>query len=748
MAVLHVVPMKVSAAARTKGVRKGRDRRRDRVREHDLDKRRHLVWRMIHAYREADRLRRKVERAHCSVLRTLREGGVYRDLGHVRFGDFCREALGLRSRTAQRRIALDRIFSISPEAEARFLDGDLDASRLLALRPVLTPGTASAWLAVARGLPVRELERWVREACRHARESGAEEAFPAAGDGDGGDAASPEDDGTSPEGDGDDPHNPAPEPVVFRAPLAVGLGFEHALETAQRVLGWEAPRDECLDAVLTEAEAALPWLAAGPPPAKGDGERGPAGGRREDRAPDWAPGGRLPWASDPFAPVSTWRTRSGARGTGGRRRPGRWRPSLHRFDYKRARRALQTLQRVSRRSAGLCRIGLPGREPDRPAAAVALLERCRRLDALDRPLLAGQMRLLDHLHRMDAAGLFGLGDLAELGPRLFRLSRRTILDRWLAGAVLQRHPAIADAFLRGDIDLGHVLLRAARAGEDDPAWIRRARSVTFRQFRRETRFLRRLGACLWWPEEGLPVSLPDPGVEAGLRRRLYRAGWSPDDLDRTLDDQGLLPPPGSSGDPAENPVAMARLETLLDLVVLATCRIVSDDDPAVRYRKTLSPPGRHHRVVVRARPEVRRRWESAVAATRARVGPVPEWAVAVLASEEALREWAQQDPDRIPTERRILERDGYRCLAPGCGARRNLEVHHIVYRSRGGSNAPANLVTLCHAHHHHAQHRGTLRVRGEAPHALIWEVGLAPGRPPVWVYRGERRLRPGRGRAP
>jgi hypothetical protein len=77
------------------------------------------------------------------------------------------------------------------------------------------------------------------------------------------------------------------------------------------------------------------------------------------------------------------------------------------------------------------------------------------------------------------------------------------------------------------------------------------------------------------------------------------------------------------------------------------------------------------------------------------------------------------------TWRFVLERDAYRCQYPDCGARRELHVHHIVFRSHSGkkgrrrSNSPQNLVTVC-VFHHRMIHAGTIGVRGEAPSALTW----------------------------
>ena len=41
----------------------------------------------------------------------------------------------------------------------------------------------------------------------------------------------------------------------------------------------------------------------------------------------------------------------------------------------------------------------------------------------------------------------------------------------------------------------------------------------------------------------------------------------------------------------------------------------------------------------------------------------------------------------------ILERDGHRCVR--CSSTFGLQVHHRLYRSRGGLDDPINLVTLC-----------------------------------------------------
>jgi 5-methylcytosine-specific restriction endonuclease McrA len=49
--------------------------------------------------------------------------------------------------------------------------------------------------------------------------------------------------------------------------------------------------------------------------------------------------------------------------------------------------------------------------------------------------------------------------------------------------------------------------------------------------------------------------------------------------------------------------------------------------------------------------------------------------------------------------REVLERDGYRCQHEDGGCDGPLQIHHIRYLSRGGTNELSNLMTLCRFHH-------------------------------------------------
>jgi len=95
--------------------------------------------------------------------------------------------------------------------------------------------------------------------------------------------------------------------------------------------------------------------------------------------------------------------------------------------------------------------------------------------------------------------------------------------------------------------------------------------------------------------------------------------------------------------------------------------------------------------------------------------PVPTWLGWLGLLEECL--WTWDEPRGVPSRPHdpIYRRDGYRCMAPGCTARLKLEAHHLVYRSRGGSDEPENLIALCLFHHQQGEHGMLARARGISP---------------------------------
>lgn len=71
------------------------------------------------------------------------------------------------------------------------------------------------------------------------------------------------------------------------------------------------------------------------------------------------------------------------------------------------------------------------------------------------------------------------------------------------------------------------------------------------------------------------------------------------------------------------------------------------------------------------------------------------------------------------TRKAIYKREGYACAV--CDSNRQLEIHHVIRRSRGGGNHPDNLVCLCHICH--------CLVHGERVMPDAYRRSLGPLRP-------------------
>jgi HNH endonuclease len=92
----------------------------------------------------------------------------------------------------------------------------------------------------------------------------------------------------------------------------------------------------------------------------------------------------------------------------------------------------------------------------------------------------------------------------------------------------------------------------------------------------------------------------------------------------------------------------------------------------------------------------------------------------------------RQPKGRMTRQRKVRERDGELCRVPMC-SRAADDVHHIIFRSRGGTHALENQVSVCAAHHR-AIHNGWIRVWNDAPDRLTWQLGVRPGLPPLIEY--------------
>jgi hypothetical protein len=122
-----------------------------------------------------------------------------------------------------------------------------------------------------------------------------------------------------------------------------------------------------------------------------------------------------------------------------------------------------------------------------------------------------------------------------------------------------------------------------------------------------------------------------------------------------------------------------------------------------------------------------------------RRSPLPEWIGYLALLEEAAWVWDTPGPKR---KHDVFQRDGYRCMAPGCSARAHLQEHHLKYRSWGGGDEPSNLLTLCLFHHLQGEHGTLARCRGQAPLDVTWRLGSTDLG--VW-YRNDRQLEAGLG---
>lgn len=164
--------------------------------------------------------------------------------------------------------------------------------------------------------------------------------------------------------------------------------------------------------------------------------------------------------------------------------------------------------------------------------------------------------------------------------------------------------------------------------------------------------------------------------------------------------------------PADVDGWVARARTLT--VVALRRALEADDDAQMRARRVL---------VVRMPSRTASLLAAAFRAVREAEGPIlsPSACLARLA-EHFLSVWKPARKRRRTRSQAIRQRDLGWCLVPGC-SRPATDAHHVLFRSLGGGDDPANLASFCSPHHLRGVHMGNVRVFGRAPDGLVWELG-------------------------
>jgi hypothetical protein len=296
-----------------------------------------------------------------------------------------------------------------------------------------------------------------------------------------------------------------------------------------------------------------------------------------------------------------------------------------------------------------------------------------------------------HLHEELGAMSFSEWCETALGISPRRARYLISLDRRI-----RRLPQIADAYRRGTISWCQVrhLFRIA-IPETERRWIHYARQVT----------LRRLEETIAQAE----IATTEPSVVTAATLSSANRG-------------------GASGARNESPRHMCAPSLPFD--DRPGCDTSERADRQIRFWLPT---------------DVAKLWREALAACRWGVNrQLDDWHCLIIMIDSLSRAWDSPTDRGWKRRYRIFERDGWQCRVPGCTSRANLNEHHIVLRSRGGSNEADNLVTLCVGHHQRGIHDGQIRCSGTAPDDLWWELGVRSFGPPLLRCRGDRIIRGGR----
>jgi hypothetical protein len=648
----------------------------------------------------------------------------WRPHGYARLGDYACEELDRSGRWLRDLATLGEGLGTLPDLERALWGGDgarpLGRVAATSIARVATPESAPAWIALARRSTVRSLRNSVRAARQAGSSVPQEKAMPEG-------SASPlrrvldeaiEDVDLS--------------ELKLSMPRPVRVAFEEALDLHRAVTGHQASLASFAEALAAEA------LAGPRPPDLSITPYVPGPEARETEeqlAQDFRMWASLGMPVYPGVDVA----RALASGTGDEVAPvdpSAGRPAV-RFDPT----ASDTRPEMAAARSLLRRVeALTYAVPNRDVKLLGI--KLHELVAIEDEIQHQLGRLLAEMDRRRDWPCLHFRSLGHYAEQRLGMCRRTAERYAGIDRALRKLPLVLAAYRLRTIGLHSAwLLHGILAGTADPklerAWVARARDVGVDRLREDIRWvqLRRhrlleddLAASSESSTESSATeeqpdiprkSVPYPPTDEAWFRSLQRvAGMSRQRLAR-LGWQAL--------DPASDNVFL---------------RLRMPDEIAGMFMASIEGARRQLEESVRATAGVSSESPPSAAAARLslrRGAGVPAWAGLLALLEDYVRTW--DDPRAQPRRRwtSTYERDGWRCMAPGCTARCRLQDHHIHYRAHQGSDEPWNQLCLCEFHHLQGEHGILAWCRGKAPLEVIWRLG----RPDLATWwRNGRRLPP------
>jgi hypothetical protein len=637
--------------------------------------------------------------------------------GYGEPSDFCREMLDRSGRWLRDLSFLGESLERLPGLGAALdgSDGLPAIGRMAALQvaQVATPATVPEWIAVARRTSVRELAEQVRSAQAdgavlpvldtHQRES-VPSGVPEAADSRAAFTPAP-----APVAGSEaelEPQvivlraadlfvrDPADTEVRIELPLAAAAAFEETLELHRMVSGRSSGPGSLVEALVGEAMAAgLSGEDQGEMPAgltltTVDALRFVLPGEENALRSAWQ---KAPPSDSAVAGIETARLSALHSADAAESLTDRWERNLAQLDPGAVQWANDLLIRTEHKTPGVVHGGAR-RLGWRLAGLLALegeLERCIAHLLSFYPTSAGRGRRR--------------GSLGIVAEEVFGVSRRTLECRTSLRRALAWFPHVRAAYESGSLGMDSawcvvtILGKGTVDAELERAWLRHAMQLTVKRLQTEVLLVERR-------RHGLAVFDGDD-----YRRPPTDAEWF----------ASLRTVPGA---------ARQRIEALAEQACLS-----QSDNVFLTLRLPEEQARDFAGIIASACREGRASRPAALPPETARNA----WAGLVVILQDFAATWDDPRGCRKRAGEATHRLHGYRCLAPGCTARANLEVHHVRFRSQGGGDEEANLVLLCRWHHQEAVHGGLARCTGRAPLEILWELGK-----PEFVvsYCNERRV--------